>query len=145
MNACEINIKNFIIKAGQQVLSSTDSLLFHTIIGEWHSSLSLSSCLDNWELISKPKVQLTSTFLYTLCFNVRGLDLRWGEVYLLFSSYNVDIMVLLEVGKFDQDTIVTAFPNHFLFYQEDENAHGGVLILVRQTIPVTRVPCHLAN
>ncbi|CAF4343563.1 unnamed protein product [Rotaria magnacalcarata] len=145
MDACEINIKNSIIKAGQQVLSSTDSLLFHTIIDEWHSSLLLSSCLDNWELISKPKVQLTSTFLYTLCFNVRGLDLRWGEVYLLFSSYNVDIMVLLEVGKFDQDTIVTAFPNHFLFYQEGENAHGGVLILVRQTIPVTRVPCHLAN
>ncbi|CAF3188277.1 unnamed protein product [Rotaria socialis] len=90
-------------------------------------------------------MQLTYTFLYTLCFNVRSLDLRWGEVYLLFSSYNVDIMVLLEVSKFDQVTIVTAFPNHLLFYQEGENAHRGVLNLVQQTVPVTRVPCHLAS
>ncbi|CAF2848038.1 unnamed protein product [Rotaria sp. Silwood2] len=38
-----------------------------------------------------------------------------------------------------------ALSNHVAFYQAGENAHGGVLVLIRKDIPVTRVSCSLPN
>ncbi|CAF1327431.1 unnamed protein product, partial [Didymodactylos carnosus] len=60
-------------------------------------------------------------------------------------SKNFDILVLGEVGKFDTRTINHALPEFKLFYQEGENASGGVLILVRDRIRVSRILCVLSN
>ena len=50
-----------------------------------------------------------------------------------------------EVGTVDFSTISASFANYNLFYQEGENSHGGVLILIRYGIPTKRVVCALPN
>ena len=39
----------------------------------------------------------------------------------------------------------TAFSNYNLFYQAGENAHGGVLVMIRSGLSATRVACALPN
>ncbi|CAM4741603.1 unnamed protein product [Rotaria magnacalcarata] len=80
-----------------------------------------------------------------LCFNVRGLDLRWGEVCLLVKQHLSDIIVLGEVGRVDIALISAALSNHNVFYQCGENAHGGVLVMVRKDISAVRVSCSLPS
>ncbi|CAF1061138.1 unnamed protein product [Didymodactylos carnosus] len=93
----------------------------------------------------KSTIRDSFSFLHVLCFNVRGLNLHWGEVCLLTSKHKFDIMVLGEVGHLDFATIGASFPNHRYYYQPGENAHGGVLVLIRSGVPVTRFTCPLAN
>ncbi|CAF2775914.1 unnamed protein product [Rotaria sp. Silwood2] len=83
--------------------------------------------------------------MHVLCFNVRGLDLRWGEVCLLVKKYRFDIIVLGEVGHVDFSLLGAAFANYRIFYQAGENAHGGVLVLIHYDIPTTRISCSLPN
>ncbi|CAF2248304.1 unnamed protein product [Rotaria magnacalcarata] len=78
--------------------------------------------------------------MHLLCFNVRGLDLRWGEVCLLVKRHRFYIIVLGEVGHVDFSLLGAAFANYPIFYQAGENPHGGVLnvcvvdLLLEQTI-----------
>jgi hypothetical protein len=97
------------------------------------------------ELYRKSSTQSSLKFLHILCFNVRGIDLRWGEVCLLAAAHRFDIMILGEVGRLDLSLIGAAFPNYQVFYQIGENAHGGILVLVRMGIPTSRVNCSIPN
>ncbi|CAF4363453.1 unnamed protein product, partial [Rotaria magnacalcarata] len=83
--------------------------------------------------------------MHLLCFNVRGLDLRWGEVCLLVKRHRFDIIVLGEVGHVDFSLLGAAFANYRIFYQAGENPHGGVLVLIHHDIPTTRISRSLQN
>ncbi|CAF1307739.1 unnamed protein product [Didymodactylos carnosus] len=84
-------------------------------------------------------------FLHTLCFHIRGLGLRWGEVLLLTLNGKFDVITLLETGKFCKSTITNAFSDYNMFYQKGENPHGGVLILIKQYIRVSRIQSDVPN
>lgn len=83
--------------------------------------------------------------LHILSFNVRGFDLGWQEVVLLSTSCSPDIVILLETGNVDLSFCEKAFDSFRIFYQRGENRNGGVLMLVKHGIPVSRVECRLPN
>jgi hypothetical protein len=139
------------IKATRFLDSARNSLSFNEfsilsqILTEWHSSTTFNQLRSKWELYRKSSTQSSLKFLHILCFNVRGIDLRWGEVCLLAAAHRFDIMILGEVGRLDLSLIGAAFPNYQVFYQIGENAHGGILVLVRMGIPTSRVNCSIPN
>ncbi|CAM4757246.1 unnamed protein product [Rotaria magnacalcarata] len=53
--------------------------------------------------------------------------------------------VLGEVGRVDFTLISAALSNNNVFYQSGENAHGGVLAMVRKDISAVGVSCSLPN
>ena len=64
---------------------------------------------------------------------------------MLARKYQSDVIVLNEVGRVDMSLVGAAFPNFNASYQAGENAHGGVLVLIRNSIPVIRVKCCVPN
>ena len=135
---------NFLL-AAKETLSSKDFELLSSIVEEWHASQTLSSCISNWFLSTRRDPHAALPFLYTLCFNVRGLDARWTEVYLLSTKHQFDILVLGDVGKVDFSLIGATYPSYRCFYQAGENAYGDVIVLIRQSIPTSRLWCSLPN
>jgi hypothetical protein len=90
-------------------------------------------------ILKKSTAHASFSFLNILCLNVRGIERRWGEVCLLSSSLRFDILVLGEVGRVDFSLVDAAFPNFRYFYQPGENAHGGVLVLIHNSIRASQV------
>ncbi|CAF4912616.1 unnamed protein product, partial [Rotaria socialis] len=135
------------IDQAKTTLSSNDYCLLKDIIDEWHKAASLNLLELKWKQNQRKNVRhgYFSSSLNILCFNVRGLDLRWGEVCLLVKQHLSDIIVLGEVGRVDIALISAALSNHNVFYQCGENAHGGVLVMVRKDISAVRVSCSLPN
>ncbi|CAF5055688.1 unnamed protein product, partial [Rotaria magnacalcarata] len=88
---------------------------------------------------------MSSTSLHVLLFNVRGLDLRWQEVLLLISSFKFDALILVETGEFDISFHQKIFQDYRLLYQKGENRNGGVLILIKESFSISRVPCSIPN
>ncbi|CAM4809265.1 unnamed protein product [Rotaria magnacalcarata] len=68
-----------------------------------------------------------------------------GRSLFIRSKYHSDILVLGEVGHVDLSLVGAVLSNYDFFYQAGENAHGGVLVLIRKDIHVTRVLCSLPN
>ena len=126
-------------------LPRNDHLLLSQIIAEWYRSIAINDILNEWLPYKKANMQSSISFLHILCFNVRGLSARWGEVSLMASTQRFDIMVLGEVGQVDFSLVNLVFQNYRYFYQPGENAHGGVLVIVRNGISTSRVPCSVAN
>lgn len=145
------NNNNFDAKAtrfldnARTILTLNDFHLLTELLCDWHSASSLFDLFSKWKLFQKSLTHQACSFLHILCFNVRGLDLRWGEVCLLARTHLFDIITLGEVGHVDFSLIGAAFSNYRIFYQAGENAHGGVLALIRNGIPTTRVSCSLPN
>ncbi|CAF1265947.1 unnamed protein product [Adineta ricciae] len=71
--------------------------------------------------------------------------LRWQEVLLLDSSLNFDVLILLETGLLDLSFYEKNFYNYRLFFQKGENSNGGVLLLVKNFLQVSRVECSIPN
>lgn len=115
------------------------------MIQEWHEATSLSICLESWSRWGKLPPRSPLSYLHTLYFNVRGLDSRWNEVILLEEVYQFDIMVLGEVGKVDVALLGASFPLFQSCYQAGENAHGGVVVLIRNGLPFSRISCSIPN
>ncbi|CAF1524658.1 unnamed protein product [Didymodactylos carnosus] len=133
------------LQSAHSILTPKNYSLLSQILLDWHSSSTFNQLLSLWRPFKKSTIRDSFSFLHVLCFNVRGLNLHWGEVCLLTSKHKFDIMVLGEVGHLDFATIGASFPNHRYYYQPGENAHGGVLVLIRSGVPVTRFTCPLAN
>jgi hypothetical protein len=83
----------------------------------------LSSCFSIWKSFL-PRESTIENYLHVLSFNVRGLDLRIQEVLLLTSSFNFDILILLETGLMDFSFCRQAFSNFIIYYREGENSNG---------------------
>ncbi|CAF2129789.1 unnamed protein product [Rotaria magnacalcarata] len=117
------------------------------MINEWNVSSSLIELECAWRQHQRKNDENNHVYSthHLLCFNVRGLDLRWGEVSLLSKQLHTDIIILGEVGHIDLSLINAAFSNYNIFYQAGENPHGGVLILIHKNITVSRLPCSLPN
>ena len=115
------------------------------ILSDWRSPTTLNQLYLKWKLCGKPHGPSYLKFLHILCFNVRGIDLRWGEVCLLAGVPHFSVMILGEVCRFDSLIIGAALPNYHYFYQRGENAHGGILVLVPMGIHALRVTCLLPN
>ena len=151
MNASLSNYNGFVSKEtsflnnAQNMLSPNDFHLLTEILHEWHSTASLFDLLSKWKLNQKVPVHHPDASLHILYFNVRGLGIRWGEVCLLAKTFSPDIIALGEVGHVDFSLIGASFSNYKAFYQAGENAHGGVLVLIRLGIPSTSVPCAIPN
>ena len=139
-----VEATRFLDLAGK-TLGKKDFSLLSKLVMEWHSSPTLHELFSKWSPYKRTTTQSSFSFLHTLCFNVRGLDLRWHEVCLLAVTHRFDIMVLGEVGRWDSSTLSAALPNYRFFYQAGENPHGGILIFVRNGIVTSRVPCALPN
>jgi hypothetical protein len=133
------------LESARNILSIKEHSLLSDILLEWHSSTTLSHLISRWIPFKKSASQASFSFLNILCFNVRGLERRWGEVCLLSSSHRFDILVLGEVGRIDFSLVGAAFPDFRYFYQSGGNAHGGILVLVHNSIPVSQVSCALPN
>ena len=127
------------------ILPLRDLSLLSEILREWHSALSLKDLTSSWQNCYKLPTHQSYAYLNLLSFNVRGLDQRWGEVCLLVEKQGFEIIVLGEVGRVDFELVGAAFSNYRYFHQKGENAHGGVLILVRNSLSATRVPCDIPN
>jgi hypothetical protein len=138
-------IANCFLDNARRSLSSKDFHLLSEILSEWHSASSLLNLCAKWKMLKKSHIHQVYLFLHILCFNVRGIDRRWGEICLLTKSHNFDILMLGEVGHVDFSLIGAAFSNYRLFYQAGENAHGGVIVLIRSGINCVRVPCTIPN
>lgn len=126
-------------------LSQKDYHLILNILTEWHASTSLNNLFMNWNQWQKSSAHQPYPFIHILCFNVRGFNHRWGEVSLLLDSHQVDIIALGEVGQVDMSIVGAVFSNFKCFYQEGENAHGGVLLLIKNDLPAARINCPLSN
>ncbi|CAF3913491.1 unnamed protein product [Rotaria sp. Silwood2] len=134
-------------KEAKASLSPFEFYLFCEILEEWETYPNLQSCFSSWQnfvqVSGKSKPKLLSYNI--LSFNVRGLDLRWQEVLLLISSFNFDILVLIETGIIDTLFYEKIFSNFKIFYQKGENKHGEILVLVRVGIISSRIRCDLPN
>ena len=64
---------------------------------------------------------------------------------MLSRNHHFDIIVLDEIGRVDFSLMDTAFSNYKVFFQAGENAHGCVLVMIRNRIPITRMACTLPN
>ena len=100
---------------------------------------------SKWLTFQKPLPHASYCSLHILCFNVRGLDIRWGEVCLLVKNHHFDILVLGEVGHIDYSLLGAAFSNYQISYQTGENSHGGIVVMIRNGICSTRASCLLPN
>jgi hypothetical protein len=137
--------RNYFLCKAKDRLSHFDFNLFCKILKEWESSPSLPSCFALWQKFVPVHGTSNSSSLRILSFNVRGLDLRWQEILLLISSFKFDALILLETGVFDTSFHENFFSNFKSFYQKGGNRNGGVLVLIRNDIAVSRVPCNLPN
>jgi hypothetical protein len=133
----------FLCKA-KACLSDFDLSLLHEIMIEWESSTVLSSCFSKWKCFLPRESSVENSF-HILSFNVRGLDLRIQEVLLLTSSFNFDILILLETGLMDFSFCSQVFSNFIIYYQKGENSNGGVVIMVRNNLKSERICCSIPN
>ena len=120
-------------------------LLLSELITEWHATGTFSNLFYIWNTTQKHERNQTYSSLHILCFNVHGLRARWGEVCLLSSAHCFDIITLGEAGHVDFSLLGDSFDNYRIFYQADENAHGGVLVMIRNGIPASKVTCPTPN
>ena len=114
-------------------------------MSEWESNPFLDSCFSLWQKYVPLNVDSLHSSLIVLSFNVRGLELRWQEVFLLTSSFSCDILILLETGNVELSFYEKIFNNFRMFYQKGENKNGGILILVKFGIQTIRLECKLPN
>jgi Reverse transcriptase (RNA-dependent DNA polymerase) len=133
------------IDTARSILSRKEFLLLTNILKELHSSSTLNDTLELWKSFKKSTMQNSCISLNLLSFNVRGFDLRWTEVCLLAKTYACDVILLNEVGHMDMKTAEASFANYQIYYQSGENSHGGVLAMIRDNIPHSRVKCALPN
>ncbi|CAF4520684.1 unnamed protein product [Rotaria sp. Silwood2] len=128
-------------------LAPKDFNLFKEVINEWLTSSSYKGLELKWKHYQRANERhgYSSSSLNILCFNIRGLDLRWGDVCLLVKKHLTDIIVLEEVGRVDFALISAALSNYNIFYQAGENAHGGILVMIRNDILVVKLDCSLPN
>ncbi|CAF5024354.1 unnamed protein product, partial [Rotaria magnacalcarata] len=133
------------IRSSYEATQQQDFSLLTEVITEWHAASSFNELLIQWKKHHKSFQQQSSNYIHLLCFNVRGLELRWGEVCLLVEKHHSDILVLGEVGHIDFSLVGAAFSNYGVYYQAGENSHGGVLVLIRKDMTVTRISCALPN
>jgi hypothetical protein len=124
--------------------TATRFLDLSQILLEWHSSFTFNQLRSGWMPFKKSTSQSSLAFINILCFNVRGLDRRWGEVCLLSTSHQFDVMVFGEVGRVDLSLIGASFSNFRYFHQKGENSHGGILVRICNNIHASRVSCPLA-
>jgi hypothetical protein len=138
--------RNSFLSKAKDCLSHFDFNLLSDILNEWECCLFLHSCFSVWEkFVPKYNNTILSSSLHILSFNVRGLDLRWQEVLLLTTSYKLDILILLETGNFEFSFYEKIFSNFRIFYQKGENRNGGVLVMIRLGIHVSRINCKIPN
>lgn len=143
-NLVNSNTTSF-LNTARSILAPTDFSMLTQIISEWQDAASVADLLSKWKSRQGSATLQQQSTLHILCFNVRGLDRRWGEVCLLTNTHNSDIILLGEVGHIDLTVLEAAFANYQIFYQAGENAHGGVLVMIRNGIPVSRIVCPLPN
>ena len=137
--------RDFLLTKAKGSLSTFDYNLLLCILCEWESSLFLNSCFSLWQKHVPLYENSFQSSLLVLSFNVRGLQLRWQEVFLLTSSYNFDILILLETGNVELSFYEKFFNNFRVFYQKGENKNGGILVMVKFGIQVIRLECKLPN
>lgn len=128
-----------------KTLPRKDYKLLASILNEWHASASLAQLLLKWKPYEIGDTRVLDSHLHILSFNVRGFDQRWGEVSLLAVEHRFDIIALGEVGAVDSTVIESAFEKYRYYYQAGENAHGGVLVLIRNGLQTKRVTCSIPN
>jgi hypothetical protein len=141
----KIEVRENLLKEAQTSLSTCDFSLLNVILKEWENSSLLSVLFNKWDKFVKPNLYTISNSLNILSFNVRGLDLRMQEVFLLSRSFDFDVIILLEVGVFDSPTLSQLFSKYRVFYQTGENSHGGVVIMTRGDLVVKRIDCAIPN
>ena len=133
------------LSVSSSFLSSLEFSLLSDIVNEWQCLHTLASCISHWKSFIPTQLRPKPPPLQVLLFNVRGIDERWEEVLLLLEKYKPDALVLVEVGSFDPLLIPKIFVNHRCFYQKGENSWGGVFVISRNNLKVTRVPVQTPN
>ena len=97
-----------------------------------------SACIE--EPAEDPSGCRRST-LQCVCFNARSLFPKRYDLLGYLSSVNVDIVAVTET--FLDDTILSSqfCPKHYICFRKDRDRHGGgVLILIKSSIPAVRRP-----
>lgn len=145
ISSSKLSKRNHFLCKAKDRFSHFDFNLFCKILSEWESSPTLHSCFSHWQKFVRVCDEPNSLSFHVLSFNVRGLDHRWQEVLLLISSFKFDALVLLETGVIDISFYEKIFYNFKIFYQKGENRNGGILVLVKERISVSRVCCKLPN
>jgi len=136
--------REFFLCKAQACLSDFDYSLLYEILIRWESSFLLSSCFSIWiSFLSREST--VENFLHILSFNVRDLDLRIQEILLLISSFNFDLLILLETGLMDFSFCRRIFSNFNIYYQKGENSNGGLVIMVRNNLKSERICCSISN
>lgn len=138
-------IREQFICTAKASLSRFDFSLICELLAEWESSSTLAILFKRWELSRVDNTSPVRSSLQILSFNVRGLELRLQEVLLLSNSHQFDILILLETGHFDLDFVGQVFSKYSCFYQQGENANGGVVVLVRNDMEGRRFGLDLPN
>ena len=128
-----------------QQLSPHDFDLLSVIVNEWFFYPTLSSIFNHWKSFARVYTPSISSELQILLFNVRGLAERWEEVLLLLDKYRVDVIILTEIGSIETSLVRQIFLNYKCFQQKGDNAWGGVMMLIKNSLPVSRVKCDLPN
>ena len=134
--------RDFLLAKAKASLSIFDFNLLLCILSEWEGNLFLDSCFSLWQKYVPLNEDPLQSSLLVLSFNVRGLELRWQEAFLLTSSFSCDILVLLETGNVELSFYEKIFNNFRMFYQKGENKNGGILILVKFGIKTIRFECN---
>ena len=67
-------------------LTPYDFNLLSKLITDWHSSTGLTDLFSKWKSCQRTVTHQSHSSIHILYFNVRGLDLRWGEVCLFVKN-----------------------------------------------------------
>ena len=120
-------------------------LQFKSILTEWESSCTLSSCCLGWKKYDSVDTFSSFNSLHCLSFNVRGLKHRWNEVLLLARNFKFDVIILVETGAFELPWLNKLFPDKSIYCQKGENSFGGVIVMIRKDLKTKRYDCNLPN
>ena len=144
-NVSAVNSSHLFLQLANSSLSKFDARLFSEILNEWESAPLISDCFKVWSTHCIPPCTSKNDSFHILSFNVRGLDRRFDEVILLANSYAFDIIILLETGFFEDQKCKEIFSEYRMYYQQGENANGGVIILIKLGISHTRIDVSTPN
>ena len=123
----KLSYRSFFIDCAKNNFSSFNFSLSKSILSEWESSSTLSSCFCCCKNFVQVDIYSSFSSLRCLSFNMRGLKHRWNEVQLLTSTLKLDIIILVETGVLELSWLNKLFPDRSIFYWVDAKVSADFL------------------
>ncbi|CAF5132117.1 unnamed protein product, partial [Rotaria magnacalcarata] len=137
-NTSDLSVKQNVNLLSQHSTDYKKELVHHSILIERHENVFMKLIIpmfeDLFELISSQNQDKKG--------NILDADLKVKlERYLIQMKKVKEV----ETGEFNIWFHQKIFQDYRLLYQKGENRNGGVLILIKESFSISRVPCSIPN